>query len=133
MERSSVSEADRDYDQPAADFAPLEAMLRSAGGYVHPTDDLRPNTLEAVGNARKQRMSRRRAGSLAVFSLLLAATGFPDFLLNSRLGPAFVESSELYRRSAELISFGGSGADWALCEVFSELRREQVDMLGHPE
>lgn len=110
-------------------FAELESMVRAAGGYVHPTDDLRPNTLEAVRSAGRQRRTSCRLGALAGLVLLLAASGFPDFLLSARLGPAFVQSSELHRRAVQYSVEKGIGTNWALYEVFSEMRREQADLL----
>ena len=133
MVRYPVSEFghDRESGQPA--FAQLESMVRAAGRYVEPTDDLRPNVLEAAHEACRQRHMSRRLGGLAILVLLLAATGFSDFLRSSQLGPAFVQSSELHRRAAQSVVEGGVGTNWALYEAFSELRREQADLLNHTD
>jgi hypothetical protein len=128
-----VSEFGNDLDPLQADFARLESIVHAAGGYVHPTDDLRPNTLEAAQDACRQRRTNLRFGGLGLFVLLLAATGFPGFLLSSPLGPAFVPSSELHRRAALSVAEGSVGTNWALYEVFSELRGEQAELLHHSD
>ena len=128
-----MSEFGPDLDQWQPEFARLESIVRTAGGYVRPTDDLRPNTLEAVQDACLQRRTNFRFGGLAVFIVLLAATGFPGFLFSSHLGPAFVQSSELHRRAAENALQSSVGSHWALYEVFSQLRREQADLLNHSQ
>ena len=128
-----MSEFGYDLDHLQPDFARLESIVHAAGGYVQPTDDLRPNTLEAAQYACRQRRTNLHFGGLGVFVLLLAATGFPGFLLSSRLGPAFVQSSELHRRAAQSVVEGSVGTNWALYEVFSELRDEQADLLHHAD
>jgi len=117
--------------QPAS--AQLESIVRAAGGYIRPTDDLRPSTLEAARDACRQRRISRRFGGLAILVVLLAATGIPEFLFSSQRGKAFVRSSELHRRAAQNAVERGVGTNWALYEVFSELRREQADLLQHSD
>ena len=43
-----MSEFGHDLEPRQPDFARLESIVRTAGGYIRPTDDLRPNTLEAA-------------------------------------------------------------------------------------
>ncbi len=128
-----MSEFGYDFDHLQPDYARLESIVHAAGRYVQPTVDLRPNTLEAARNACRQRRTNIRFGGLAALVLLFAATGFPSFLLSPHLGSAFVQSSELHRRAANIAVKGGVGTNWALYEVFSELRREQADLLHHAD
>lgn len=121
------------FEQDHSDFAQLESIVQAAGGYVQPTVDLRPKTLEAARTACRQRRTNIRLGSLAVFVLFLAATGVPEFFFSSNLGPAFVQSSDLHHRATRSAVKGNVGTNWALYEVFSEFRREQAELLHHAD
>ncbi|NOY41094.1 MAG: hypothetical protein GXP26_04565 [Planctomycetes bacterium] len=123
-----MSEFSQEYEQPAIEQ--LESIVRSASGYLQPTDDLRPNALEAARDACRQRRTNRRLGGLAILVLLVAATGFPDFLLSSYPGVAAVQSSELHRRAARSVAENGTETNWALYEAFTELRREHSALLN---
>jgi hypothetical protein len=112
-----------------ADFAEVERLLRSARGYLQPTEDLRPNTLEASRDACRQRHSTQRLGTLAACALFLAATGFPEAYISSSLGPAFIQSAELQRRVAACASSTADGMNWALYEVISDIRHDQATRL----
>jgi hypothetical protein len=123
-----VSEFNRQFDADA-DFAEVEMLLRSARGYLQPTEDLRPNTLEAARGACRQQHSTRRLGTLAVSAMILAATGFPESFVSTSLGPAFVQSSELQRRVAACAAGTADGMNWALYEVFSDIRHDHATRL----
>jgi len=110
-----------------SDFEQLESIVRAAGGYVEPTDDLRPEVLEAARGACRQRRLGRRLCCWAVLVVLVSATGFPGFLFSSSPGLIAVQSSELQRRAALSVIENGTEANWALYEVFSELRRERSE------
>jgi len=113
-----------------ADFQQLEATVRAASGYVQPTDDLRPNALEAARDACRQRRTNRRLGGLAALVLLAASTGLPDILFSSYPSLIAVQSSDLHRIAARSVAENGVEANWALYEAFSELRREHSARLN---
>jgi len=105
-----------------ADFQPFEAIVRSASGYVQPTDDLRPCVLEAAQGACRQRRTNRRLGGLAVLVMLVACTGLPDLLFSTYPEIVAVQSSDLHRLAARSVAENGTEANWALYEAFRDLR-----------
>ena len=112
-------------EQPLND---IEALVRLAGDYVQPSEDLRPRVLEAARVVTRDRQTRRRMIRLAAVLLFavvsLAAIGKP-------------RSSEASRFSADLWSADGpapaggvrAGAGWEMVDSFTELRREQARLL----
>ena len=127
-----MSDFDPYHEQRLA-IAELESLVLRAGSYVQPTDDLRPQVIEASREAVRQQRTNRRMGSLAVCAILLAMTGFPDFLLSSRLGTAVVHSTEVHQRAALSAVEPGIGTNWALYEVFKEIRQEQAELLNNSD
>ena len=124
-----MSDFDRQFEAHRPAFAEIESIVRAAGTYVRPSDDLRPSTLEAVRDACRQHRRGRRLVGLAFLVMLFAATGFPESLLTRHTSLAYVQSSELYRRAVESATDSRIGANWALYEVFSDLRREKAERL----
>lgn len=117
--------------EPESSFGELESLVRRAGSYVQPTENLRPKSLEAAREATRQQRNNRRLGGAILVVVLLGAIGFPSFLRFSSLGPAFVRSDELHRRATQSALNSSVGTHWALYEVFCELRREQSELLNH--
>jgi hypothetical protein len=111
----------------------LESMVRAAGGYLQPTDDLRPKALEATRVACQQRRVSRRLGGMALFILLVGATGFPDFLFTSQRKLAALEGSELHRRATRSVVENGTEMHWALFEAYSDMRREHAARRRHAD
>jgi hypothetical protein len=114
-------------------FDSVESLIRSACGYVLPTDDLRPRTLEAARASCRQRRWNSRIGGLALTIILLAMCGFPHWGISP-------EGDQLARASAAIRHFdlheqaslrkipAGFDPGWALFEAFSELRKKQSDL-----
>jgi hypothetical protein len=113
----------------------LEAILRSAGGYVRASRDLRPRVLEA---ARSQRTERRgRLAIRAAASVLIALTmltnslspraGQLTFARNGRPFPS--TSHELFLRAQSLTGFGGD-LGWGIVEAFRERSSDQSAALN---
>jgi len=117
-----VSELSPNHESQFA-FEQVESLVFSASGYLQPTEDFRPQALEAARDASQRRRTNRRLGGLAIFTLLIAGTGFPEYLSSSYPGIVAVQSSELHRRAALSVIENGTEANWALYEAFSELRR----------
>jgi hypothetical protein len=108
----------------------LEAIIRSAGGYVRASRDLRPRVLEA---ARSQRTERRgRLAIRAAASVLIALTmlsnslspraGQLTFARNGRPFPS--TSHELFLRAHALSGLGGD-LGWGIVEAFRERSSDQ--------
>ena len=112
-------------------FNDLEAAVRDAGRYIRPTDDLRPSALEAAREAYKQQRRNRHLGTAAILMFLFAATGFPGTMLSSHSGLAYTGSAHLQHRALQTAAEPGIGTNWALYEVFSEVRQEQAEKLKH--
>lgn len=113
----------------------LEDVLRSAGGYVRASRDLRPRVLEA---ARAQRTERRgrlairaAAGVLIALTMLTSSlsprSGQLTFARNGRQFPA--TSHELFIRAQSLSGIGGD-LGWGIVEAFRERSSDQSAVLG---
>lgn len=101
----------------------LEALLRSAKDYVHPSDDLRPRVLEA---ARSQRDQRQMLGYLQHAAVVLVVLGALASALYGTAGSANLGSTS---RDQVLTSAAEDG-NWGLVDSFTELRRRQAVLLG---
>jgi hypothetical protein len=109
-------------------------MIRAAGQYVRATDDLRPRVLEAARVQRGERWAQRCICRVGMFTLLLAF-----FTAADRHGIGFPQSHPTGALMAggfdELISPAASAAprsgdgDWRMIEAFTELRRQQAQVL----
>lgn len=115
-------------DKPSPSLPELEAMIRSAGGYVQPTDDLRPRTLEAAGEKDARRHGRRIVVCLASLLLLLPVVGV--LALPASPPPRGVTEAELHRQAKVLAMHRGVDHGWGLFQAFVSLRREQARQLG---
>jgi hypothetical protein len=120
------------YDDDREALDEVESLVRAACGYVQPTDDLRPRTLEAAREACRQRRSNRRLGGLALSVVLLAVCGFPHW--GAAPDKQVADASAVIRHfdidaEASLRASGaGFGPAWAFFEAFSDLRRMQADL-----
>lgn len=121
----------RSFDDTSNVASPaLESVLRAAGCYVHPTDDLRPQVLEAAQRACRQRRTNHRHGTLLLLVFLLASAGIPSYFLRASRREKAFPSELVHRQAAELALKSGVGTNWALYEVFDQLREEQAAQFG---
>lgn len=112
----------------------LEAVIRSAGGYVCANRDLRPRVLEAARAQRTERRGRlaiRAAASVLIALTMLANSLSPragqlTFARNGRPFPA--TSHELFLRAQALSGFGGD-LGWGIVEAFRERSSDQSAVL----
>ncbi len=114
-------------------FDGLESIVQSAGSYVHPTDDLRPKTLEAARNAKKQRVRNFRVGSILLGLSFMALTGLPGSLLNWGSSEAAstlqaVRQYDLHKQASMRILHAGLDPSWAFYEAFIQLRTDQAKL-----
>lgn len=101
----------------------LEALVRSAKDYVHPSDDLRPRVLEA---ARSQRRQHQLLGYLQHAAIVLLVLGA---LSSAMYGTAdFVKAATASRD--RMLTSAAQDANWGLVESLTELRRRQAALLG---
>ena len=129
-----MSEFNRERDDRWLDtFDPLESIVRAAGGYVQPTDDLRPITLEAAREACSRRRWNFRLGAVAVVVIVLAICDLPSRIVPSRAGqvdrPSLViRGYDLHRQASLRMAHSGFDSSWAVYEAFAELRKKQADL-----
>jgi hypothetical protein len=111
----------------------VEAILLAAGGYVRPTDDLRPRVLEAARLQRRERRARQWIRGLAAAVVLTAGgAALVDPLVSSEgergLAWRGVTSQTLYA-DAEARSIASGGLNWGIVDAFRDLREEQREAL----
>jgi hypothetical protein len=112
----------------------LEALVQAAGQYVQVSRDLRPRVLEIArtecGERRAQRFIRRGA----IFVVLLAVFVTPGgrgFGTESPHYPAIlaaVDSEQIFLQAENKVAHGGD-VSWAIVEAFTDLRRQQANVL----
>jgi hypothetical protein len=112
----------------------VEAMVRAAGHYVRASDDLRPRVLEEARLHWGERRAQRCVRHVAMFVLLLAffTAASPCGSDDQRLRPNSMLASagfdELLMPTAAPTTRSGDG-DWRMIEAFTELRRQQAQVL----
>ena len=115
-------------------FAPVEALVRAAGNYVRPGDDLRPRVLEAARHAHTKRQWNKRLTAAAAAVLLLAAGNVPGrFAATDVEGltseTVVMREFELRQQASKNMGLSFSPA-WAWFEAFLELRNEQASRIN---
>lgn len=123
------------YPSPTSGQPDLEAMVRAAGGYVRPSDNLRPRTLEAAREHRAVVRRRRRLASigLAAATLWWAATMRPAGESETKAPPlAAADVWQLGESAQQQAAQAGAGPAWALADVFGALRVRQSELIAPP-
>jgi poly(3-hydroxybutyrate) depolymerase len=121
----------RDWNDAQAD---VEALVRAAGGYVRASDDLRPRVLEAARLQSGERRARQRIRHVALVAAALAfmTAASPPGLDGRGSRPAgFVLAAgldDVFSPAAGGSARCGDG-DWRMIEAFTELRRQQAQVL----
>jgi hypothetical protein len=129
MSDFSYEPDDRDFES----FDSLESIVRAAGGYVQPTDDLRPSTLEAAREACSQRRWNFRLGAVALVVIVLAIGDLPSRIMASRAGQLdnpsqAIRGYDLHQQASLRMTHSGFDSSWAVYEAFAELRKKQADL-----
>jgi len=107
----------------------IESLVRSAGDYVHATDDLRPRVLETARVQHGERRARRFIRQIAL-ALVLWTLCANSGLHNSDIALAQqVSGTErmLQRAEAKAADSGDYGSGFV--DAFLELRKEQAQIL----
>jgi hypothetical protein len=111
----------------------VESLVRAAGDYVRASDDLRPRVLEA---ARLQHRERRVQVWIRHVAAIVIVLGFTTAVGRHELGEGTVPLrivaaagfDEFFSPTAAASKRSGDG-DWRMFEAFSELRRQQAQVL----
>lgn len=116
-------------------FEPIEALVRAAGGYVLPSEDLRPRVLETARTVRSERRAQTRIGRFARWIVILAIfadavghqlqTHWPSVHDRSTL----VDAQQVFSLVEMRVSPGHHDLGWGLVEAYSELRNRQAQFL----
>lgn len=116
----------------------LEAAIRAAGDYVHPSDDLRPRTIESAQERHSISRGQSRL-ALVTIAVVLALTirtlGLVHESLFAPPNPAkSIAASSTEDRSwqgdREQVIHGEFTSTWGLFEAFLDLRRAQARRFG---
>jgi hypothetical protein len=107
------------------DWSDVESLIRAAGNYVRPSEELRPRVLEAtraeLGERRAQRRIRHVAIAIGLLGMFFAVAG-------NRITPTF--SHGMLQESPQVRSADGGGAGWSIVEAFTDLRQRQAALLS---
>ena len=115
-------------------FAAVESLVRAAGHYVQPSDDLRPSTLEAARRPTSLRRWNTRLAGIAALVVVLAVGNIPGRFLPERAEATLSQQTvtrefELRQESAKEMGLTFSPA-WAWVEAFFELRNKQANLIN---
>ena len=114
-----------------ADFDDVESLIRAAGNYVRPSDDLRPRVLETARSESRERQNQRRMWQLA---LVVALLGVITTAERARWEAA-AAAPGLLVEAAALVGGDKQGdsscvdSSWGLVDSFTELRRRHAALL----
>jgi hypothetical protein len=113
-------------------FLPVEMLIRAAGNYVVPSDNLRPKTLEVARELATDRLAYCRLGGMLLLMLFFGALSVPALdRLNAWHGKSVSPSAaEIQEQAARLSTKKGVGPDWGLFEAFNQLRIRQAANLS---
>jgi hypothetical protein len=118
-----------DWDEPMSE---VEAMVRAADQYVQVSRDLRPRVLETARTECGERRAQRSIRHLAIVVVLLTVFATPSGRgLEGARYPgilAAVDSDQIFSQAESKVARGGD-ISWAMVEAFTDLRRQQADVL----
>ena len=109
----------------------VESLVRAAGNYLRPSDDLRPRVLESARAESNERWAQRQIWQVA---LVVALLGVCSTSVRSRLEVAAPPSgialgTGAMVRRAEAGNDGWNNVGWNTVESFTDLRRRHAAML----
>lgn len=113
----------------------IEALIGAAGGYVRPSDDMRPRVLETARTELRELRARRTIRRLAACVVLAAIGGglignhMRTSAAQSRLAELGADSQTMHDRAARNAA-GAGGFSWGLVEAFSDLRVDQSEAIS---
>jgi hypothetical protein len=109
----------------------VEDLVRQAGGYVRPSEEMRPRVIEAARAESRERQAQRRiwqaALALAAWGAISIATA-GRFSTNSSFSAGMLHAqAELRQADAHSAEIGAAG--WGMVDSFTNLRRRQAELL----
>ena len=108
----------------------IESLIRDAGNYVQPSDDLRPRVMEAVRSQRVERVAQRRIWQSAlwfcVLSVLVMST-LPRIDFDDGLQPAAAQASSGDPPPGPTAA--RDGESWDAVDSFRAIRRRHAELL----
>lgn len=112
----------------------VEALIRAAGEYVRASDDLRPRVLEAARMQWRERRMRRwiRHAAVLVLTLAFSSAAGQQGLEGERPRPIGIVAAagfDEWLSPTAVVSPRSGDGDWRMFEAFSELRRQQAQVL----
>lgn len=120
-------------DNSSADAADIEAQIRAAGDYVRASEDLRPRVLEAARLQRHERQAQRWLRRVAVIVLLAATAGATlrqsDAPRVRPIGIVMAAGFDEFFMPTAVASAHSADGDWRMIDAFTELRRQQAQVL----
>ncbi len=113
-------------------MVPVELLIRAAGNYVVPSDNLRPRTLEAARESAADRAGFYRLARLFLVLLFCSALSVPALDRLSAWHDKSVSPSvsEIQDQASRIATEKGVGPHWGLYEAFTRLRFRQADKLS---
>jgi hypothetical protein len=122
-----------EFRTPNNSWEDIELLVRRAGGYVRPSEDLRPRVLEA---ARLQRIEQQSQSCLRQVAVFIALLTFFTTIYRPEKGltsVATIEQSVPYDRESGEMPLAASpragDGDWRMIDAFTKLRRQQAQLL----
>ena len=111
----------------------VEALVRAAGGYVRASDDLRPRVLEAARLQRHERRAQswlRRAAVIVLLAATVGATLRQGETQRIRpIGIVMAAGFDEFFVPTAVASAHSADGDWRMIDAFTELRRQQAQVL----
>jgi hypothetical protein len=113
-------------------LVPVEFLIRAAGNYVVPSDNLRPRTLEAARESADDRAGFFRLARLFLVLLFCCAVSVPalDRLAAWHDKSVAPSGAEIQNQANQIATEKGVGPHWGLYEAFNRLRNHQVESLS---
>ena len=109
------------------DWSDVELLIRAAGSYVRPSEELRPRVLEAARVELGERKAQRRIWQVAI-AIGLLGTMFAVAGDRMPVTPTF--SHGMLQVSPEARQADGGAAGWSIVEAYTDLRRRQAALLS---
>ena len=109
----------------------LEALVLASGGYVRASDDLRPRVLETARmELRERRVQHAMRRTLFCVLLVGACTSAQVSVDSSHDFPKLAAAVSRIEAPAAAVPMGDKNdVGWIIVDAFTELRRQQAEIL----
>jgi hypothetical protein len=114
-----------EWDNPRSDET--EALVRAAGGYVRPSETLRPRLLDAARAESRERWAQQKMWQVA---LVVALWGALSTASGNRWQAASPFSAALLQAEVQERPVEVGAAGWSVVDSFTDLRRRQAAVLS---